>query len=73
MTCANCDADALWVYENPGSDDLPFCDKHLPAFLRPLATAGLLRSTDRYDSVKQEVSAALAPGAPKRQTRARRP
>jgi hypothetical protein len=64
MKCANCQSDALWVYESPASDPIPFCDKHLPKFLRPQAKAGLLTRTENYAAVAAEVAEVLAPEEP---------
>jgi hypothetical protein len=61
MKCANCDNDALWLYEPDGANDVPYCDKDLPSFLREQARAGLLRKTEAYDAVAAEVATILAP------------
>lgn len=61
MKCANCDGEALWVYEGPASDPAPFCDAHLPGFLRAQAKAGLLTKTDYYHQTHDTVAAMLAP------------
>lgn len=61
MKCANCDNDALWVYEPNGANDVPYCEKDLPGFLREQARAGLLTKTDTYEAVAAEVAVILAP------------
>lgn len=61
MKCANCDAPALWVYETPASADLPFCEAHLPGFLRKPSRDGLLTTTEAYAAAQAEVAALLAP------------
>lgn len=61
MKCANCDTAALWVYESPASDPIPFCDAHLPRFLRAQAKAGLLTTTESYAAAAAEVAEILAP------------
>ena len=33
MKCANCDADAFYVYKLTLNKDILYCAKHLPAFL----------------------------------------
>lgn len=61
MNCANCDQPALWIYESPASDDLPFCEKHLPGFLRKAARDGVLTTTEAYQQAVTEVAALLSP------------
>lgn len=64
MKCSNCDKPALWVYESAASDDLPFCEDHLPRFLRGQAASGGLRKTEEYARVQAEVLSSLAPEEP---------
>lgn len=64
MKCSNCDKPALWVYESAASDDLPFCEDHLPRFLRGQVTSGGLRKTEEYARVQAEVLSSLAPEEP---------
>ena len=72
MKCANCDTAALWVYENPASDPIPFCDAHLPRFLRAQAKSGLLARTEAYDAAATEVAEILAPEDPVEETAPKR-
>lgn len=48
MKCANCDLDAMFVYDISKKKSIPYCEPHLPRFLQPRKTAGLLRTTDQY-------------------------
>ena len=60
MKCLNCDSSALFVYENPTVAPQPYCNAHLPSFMRPLAKAGLLATTDAYAEIKKSVLGSLA-------------
>ena len=60
MKCLNCDDSALFVYENPTVEPQPFCNAHLPSFMRPLAKAGLLTTTDAYAEIKKSTLESLA-------------
>lgn len=61
MKCANCEADALYVYDAPGTDETPYCDKHLPSFLRAWQKAGVLTTTEQHAAKAAEVAKLLAP------------
>lgn len=61
MKCANCDADALYLYNPPALRPTAYCPVHLPSFLRASAKAGLLQVTGNFEKVKEETFAILAP------------
>lgn len=61
MKCANCDKNAIWVYDVPSQNTVAFCDADLPSFLRVQAKSGQLATTDEYAKVAAEVAEALAP------------
>ena len=65
MKCSNCDAEALFIYETSSTHDQPYCNACLPAFLRDHARKGLLKTTEQYLRVKQELAAKMAPEQPK--------
>lgn len=76
MKCSNCDTAALWVYHAESIAPTPFCDAHLPGFLRPAARAGTLPKASGYADVEAEVAQALAPEPteePAEEPRRRRP
>lgn len=54
MTCANCSADALYIYQLTASRQIFYCNKHLPSFLAQAKRAGLLKTTDAYKSIVEE-------------------
>lgn len=61
MKCANCDNEALYVYDTVGSNDVLYCASCLPGFLRPALKAGVLTTTASYQARQAEVLALLAP------------
>ena len=54
MKCANCDADAFYVYKLTLNKDILYCAKHLPAFLEDRKNAGLLPTTETYKTIVEE-------------------
>lgn len=40
MICADCESPAAWVFDDRGALAVPYCDRHLPAFLRQRAASG---------------------------------
>lgn len=48
MKCANCNADALYVYRITFSKSVYYCGKDLPKFLDDRKKAGLLKLTDQF-------------------------
>jgi len=48
MKCANCDANALYVYRVTLNKSLYYCGKDLPKFLEERKKAGLLKLTDQF-------------------------
>lgn len=71
MTCANCSEDALYIYSGSGLRTTYFCYGCLPAFLRPLAKAGVLPTTPLFDEIKTRMLVRLQPEelAPVKRTR----
>ena len=61
MKCSNCESAAIWVYQSESVAPLPYCDAHLPAFLRAAAKSGSLAKAEGYAAVEAEVAEALAP------------
>jgi hypothetical protein len=61
MTCVNCSKPALWVWVSNYTDDLAYCEGHLPRFLYPLRKAGLLQTTEEYAKISAELAEVLAP------------
>lgn len=60
-TCANCENDALYVYEVTRDVVINYCDKDLPGFLKPRRDAGALPTTEAYAKLRDEALAALTP------------
>ena len=60
MKCANCDNDAMYIYDLTTKTSIPYCGKHLPLFLEQRKKAGLLRTTDQHDTSLDEASAVLS-------------
>jgi hypothetical protein len=54
MKCANCDADAFYVYKLTVTKDILYCAKHLPSFLENRRKAGLLQTTDTYKIIVED-------------------
>ncbi len=61
MNCVNCDKPALWVWTSSYTDDLAYCEDHLPRFLYPVRQAGLLQTTDEYTALSESLAEALPP------------
>jgi hypothetical protein len=61
VKCANCDNEALYVYDVPATDTVYFCSVHLPRFLRKQAESGLLPTTDAYAVKQAQIAEILAP------------
>jgi hypothetical protein len=66
--CANCESDALYVYEVTDSFNIPYCQYHLPVFLNKLQKSGLLKTTAQFDTLKAEALEAVAPKSSKKNT-----
>lgn len=64
MKCANCSSPALYVYDPPSISATPYCDAHLPSFLRRAAKDGSLTKAPAFDESKDRALAALAAPAP---------
>ena len=43
MICADCTADAVYLFDDPGAVAVPYCNDHLPLFLRKRAELGHFR------------------------------
>mgnify|MGYP006298223507 CR=1 FL=1 len=61
MNCANCDSDALYVYQVTESKEFLYCGKHLPGFLEARRKAGNLKTTEAWEREKQSALTALKP------------
>lgn len=61
MNCANCSNEALYVYEGSGVRKVVYCPSCLPSFLQPLAKAGLLPTTEAFNTIKERVMTQLIP------------
>jgi len=59
MKCVNCAKPALWVWTTAYTDDLAYCEDHLPRFLYPTRKAGLLQTTEEYVSLQDKVAKLL--------------
>jgi hypothetical protein len=66
MKCANCESDALYVYEVTDTYGIPYCQYHLPVFLTKLQKSGQLKPADGFDQIKAEALAAVAPKGSKK-------
>lgn len=64
MKCANCDTDALYIYERAEVAAIPYCASCLPSFLKKAARSGVLPTTEAHAATKQEVAEILSPEAP---------
>ena len=62
--CANCQDPALFVYAAQGTRSVSYCNKCLPAFLRPLANKGLLAKTPAFDELLVHTQEAMMPAEP---------
>jgi len=63
MQCSNCEESALYQYSPKGAAPTAFCAPHLPSFLRNAAKAGLLETTEHYESLRVSAFASLSPEA----------
>jgi len=63
MKCANCDNEALYVYQGESMWPIPYCVDCLPSFLRPQAKAGLLGITEAHTASRMSAVEALATAA----------
>lgn len=61
MKCVNCNKPALWVWSSGYTDDLAYCEDHLPRFLAPVRQAGLLKTTAEYEAIAEGLADALPP------------
>lgn len=61
MKCSNCPNDAIYVYEGSGVQDIPYCLKCLPSFMKPMVKAKMVRTTDAYRRAREDVLSRLAP------------
>ena len=59
MKCSNCDKDALFVYQLTLNKVIPYCGKHLPAFLETRRKADLLKTTEAWSKEKESALATL--------------
>jgi hypothetical protein len=76
MKCANCNSEAMYVYQITLTNSVYYCGKDLPKFLEPRKKAGLLKITDQFtvehesalDALKTEVieETAIETPAPKK-------
>jgi hypothetical protein len=64
MNCANCNSDALYVYQITLGTEILYCDKHLPAFLNDRKNAGLLPTTDAYKAIISNYTSPVVEAAP---------
>lgn len=64
MKCANCKADALYVYQVTPTSQIVYCNTHLPSFLLKAKKAGLLQKTDALKTVLEEGLKNIATPAP---------
>ena len=60
MKCANCNADAFYVYKITLTKEILYCPKHLPSFLNDRKNAGLLPTTETYKTIVEEGKQNLA-------------
>lgn len=67
MKCANCDKDAMYVYDINAKTAILYCDADLPLFLVNRKKAGLLKTTAEHATALEEVSTTLS--GPKKATK----
>ena len=65
MKCANCNEDALYIYQITLSSQIFYCNTHLPSFLLKAKKAGLLQTTDALKTVLEEGLKNIATPMPK--------
>ena len=54
MKCASCNKDAFYIYAITDKTQILYCHKHLPSFLEKAKKAGLLKTTEAYETVIEE-------------------
>ena len=57
MKCFNCPDSAIYVVADPGVSSVYYCQKCLPAFLKPRAEAGQLNIPTQTTSKKKKKAA----------------
>jgi hypothetical protein len=65
-SCANCEADALYMYDITESSAVFYCDEHLPKFLYARRSAGTLSKTTAQQTLVEETKEILS--SPKTET-----
>lgn len=60
MKCANCDRDALYVYQINKHVEIFYCGSDLPNFLEVRRRAGLLKTTEQLKIEKEAALEALS-------------
>ena len=63
MKCANCENDAMYVYDLTAKTSIPYCGKHLPLFLEQRKKAGLLRTTEQHAAELDTAANVLSPAS----------
>jgi hypothetical protein len=58
--CANCELDAIYIYEVTSTSAILYCEEHLPKFLYPRKTAGTLKTTKAQKALVDEALNILA-------------
>lgn len=66
--CANCAADALYIYEVADSFVVNYCQRHLPGFLTKLQKSGQLKTTTAFETEKAAALEAVATKPSKKKT-----
>jgi hypothetical protein len=59
MTCANCDATAVYVYDPKPLAPTAYCSDHLPSFLKQAAKAGSLPTTEAFTQRRETALSTL--------------
>lgn len=77
MKCANCTSPALYVYDPPSVRATPYCDAHLPSFLRQSVRDGSITKAPEFEGARDRALSAMsvpepAPEAPKTTRRKRK-
>lgn len=60
MKCANCKADAFYIYKITEHTKVLYCKSHLPKFLEPLRKAGNLETTEAFKAASNAVLKSLS-------------
>jgi hypothetical protein len=58
--CANCELDAIYIYEVTDTSALLYCEAHLPKFLYPRKNAGTLKTTKAQQALVDEALSVLS-------------